>query len=109
MIHHSGYCLVVGTNWEVRAVALSRECRFLDELRLWLKARQHGSEEEFGFYRRMQVSSIHCPSLIRSAYIQTCVKRRAVMSLLQHESQPTEQEAKRIVDQVFDNCFRDTR
>jgi hypothetical protein len=41
---------------QVRAVALSRECRFLDELRYHLAARWHGAEDYFGFNRRMQVS-----------------------------------------------------
>ncbi len=43
---------------QVRAVALSRECRFLDELRYHLSARWHGAEQEFGFNRRMQVNSL---------------------------------------------------
>ena len=40
---------------QVRAVSLSRECRFRDELLYHLMARWHGVEDEFGFNRRMQV------------------------------------------------------
>jgi hypothetical protein len=40
---------------QVRAVSLSRECRFRDELLYHLMARWHGAEDEFRFNRRMQV------------------------------------------------------
>lgn len=40
---------------KVRAVALSRECRFLNEVGYHVKARFHGGGDEFGFNRRMQV------------------------------------------------------
>ena len=36
-------------------MALSRECRFLDEMLYHWNARWKGDEDQFGFNRRMQV------------------------------------------------------
>ena len=41
-------------------MALSRECRFLDEAQHHLFARWHGVEDTFGFNRRMQVCHLLC-------------------------------------------------
>jgi hypothetical protein len=88
-------------------VALSRECRFLDEAQHHLLARWHGVEDTFGFNRRMQVC--HLLWMLNANSFQECVKRRAVKSVMTHESKPTQEVAERLVDQVFPSCFRDTR
>ena len=40
---------------QVRAAALSRECRLLDEIKYHIAARRHGAEDEFVYAQRMQV------------------------------------------------------
>ncbi len=40
---------------------------------------------------------------------QECVKRRAVLSLKSHPECKDESEAKRLVNEVWDSCFNDTR
>ena len=43
------------------------------------------------------------------AHFQTCVKRRAVMSVVRHPKCEDEDHAKRVVNTVFGSCFADTR
>ena len=67
---------------EIRAISLSGECSFLNELkRGYFEFRQH---------------------------FQQCVKRRAYLGVFQSNSVSTMQESKRVVDAVFEDCFKDT-
>lgn len=70
---------------EIRASSLSGECRF------WREFQRRG----FGF----TVAKGH----------QECVKRRATLSVQANPKCPDEQTAKRVVNEVWDSCFRDTR
>ena len=67
---------------EIRAISLSGECSFLDELKR-------------GYFDFGQ-------------HFQQCVKRRAYLGVLQSNSVSTMQESKRVVDAVFEDCFNDT-
>lgn len=69
---------------EIRASSLSGECRFLREFWTrgqWSLTRQH----------------------------QRCVKRRAVISVAARPFCADRQQAERVVDEVWESCFKDTR
>lgn len=69
---------------EVRASSLSGECRWVREAftrGVWDFTRQH----------------------------QACVRRRATLSVRNHPKCRDDDEAARVVNQVFDSCFADTR
>lgn len=40
---------------------------------------------------------------------QQCVRRRAVLSLVESGTCPDNNKAESVVDEVFENCFKDTR
>ncbi|CCC67015.1 hypothetical protein NCAS_0A04570 [Naumovozyma castellii] len=70
---------------EIRASNLSGECRFWQEF----------SRRGFGF----KVSRGQ----------QNCVKRRAVLSVMGNPSCQNKEQAERVVDEVWESCFNDTR
>ncbi|MCO5555684.1 hypothetical protein L7F22_009229 [Adiantum nelumboides] len=68
---------------EIRAASLSGDCRFFNELgRGMFGVRKHH---------------------------QKCARRRAIISMVNNPDCPDEQTAARIVDEVFESCFNDTR
>ncbi|KAK9465056.1 mitochondrial inner membrane protease ATP23 [Lipomyces arxii] len=69
---------------EIRASNLSGECRMVNEI-----------------FRRGQIH------LTRQH--QECVRRRAVMSVMGNPNCKDEDHAKKVVSQVWDSCFNDTR
>jgi len=69
---------------EIRASSLSGECRW---------AREAFTRGVFDFTKQHQV----------------CVKRRAILSVQNNPKCNGEAEATKIVNQVFDSCFADTR
>ncbi|KAG5439920.1 hypothetical protein PCANB_000202 [Pneumocystis canis] len=69
---------------EVRAASLSGECRWWKEFK----------NRAIGTFRK---------------HHQECVKRRAVLSVLNHPECKSIDHAKQVVMQVFDSCFSDTR
>lgn len=68
---------------EIRAANLSGDCRWSREI-----TRGHYA-----------ISGQH----------QTCVKRRAVLSVRAHPNCKSEEQAERAVNEVWDSCFKDTR
>ncbi|CCK69801.1 putative metalloprotease KNAG_0D00490 [Huiozyma naganishii CBS 8797] len=70
---------------EIRASSLSGECRFWQEF----------SRRGFGF----TVNRGH----------QDCVRRRAVISVTGNPKCDSQEQAERVVDEVWDSCFGDTR
>lgn len=70
---------------EIRASTLSGECRFMQEL----KRRGPGFEINRGH--------------------QNCVRRRAVLSVMGNPSCKDEKQAERVVEEVWESCFNDTR
>lgn len=91
MIHWFDHCRFK-TDWsnlrhiacsEVRAASLSGDCRLMSEM-------QRG---KFGVRK----------------HHQTCAKRRAIVSLSKNPSCPDEKTAERIVEEIFESCFADTR
>lgn len=69
---------------EIRASNLSGECRWANE-----------------FFRNKIMAFTN--------HQQDCVRRRAVHSVKNRPNCPDEEAAKRVVDEVFHSCFRDTR
>ncbi|ODQ82482.1 hypothetical protein BABINDRAFT_10907 [Babjeviella inositovora NRRL Y-12698] len=69
---------------EIRASTLSGECR------LWNEIKKTG----FGGFGRK---------------FQTCVKRRAAISVAANPNCKDKEQAERVVDEVFESCFKDTR
>ncbi|EEB06784.2 inner membrane peptidase Atp23 [Schizosaccharomyces japonicus yFS275] len=69
---------------EIRASSLSGECR-------WTKEWAGGNIKTF------------------SKHHQACVKRRATQSVLANPKCTSKEEAERVVNKVFEACFRDTR
>lgn len=69
---------------EIRALMLSGECRILNEIK---KTGLGGFGEKF----------------------QTCVKRRAVLSVAANPECSSKDEASKVVDAVWSSCFNDTR
>ncbi|KAL4792906.1 mitochondrial inner membrane protease atp23 [Aspergillus venezuelensis] len=69
---------------EIRASSLSGECRWANEFfgNLQLKLTQHHQE---------------------------CVRRRAILSVKARDTCKDEAQATKVVDEVWDSCFRDTR
>ena len=67
---------------EIRANTLSRECRFYNELK----------RGNIGF----------------SKHFQNCVRRRAILGVLDSGSVSSREEAERVVGRVFNKCFQDT-
>ncbi|ODV92110.1 hypothetical protein CANCADRAFT_147498 [Tortispora caseinolytica NRRL Y-17796] len=72
---------------EIRASNLSGECRMMNEL---IKNRLI---TQLKFVKQQQ----------------ECVKRRALISIKSHPSCKSEEMAERVLDQVWNSCFRDTR
>lgn len=72
---------------EIRASSLSGECRFSQEF------------SRRGFGTGFKVDRGH----------QECVKRRATLSVMGNPNCKDEAHAKKIIDQVWDSCFNDTR
>ncbi|SCU78066.1 LANO_0A01992g1_1 [Lachancea nothofagi CBS 11611] len=70
---------------EIRASSLSGECRFMQEF----------ARRGLGF----KVSSGH----------QECVRRRATLSVMGNPNCKDQQHAEKVVDEVWDSCFSDTR
>ncbi|SCV03982.1 LAME_0H14796g1_1 [Lachancea meyersii CBS 8951] len=70
---------------EIRASSLSGECRFMQEF----------ARRGLGF----KVSRGH----------QECVRRRATLSVMGNPNCKDEKHAQKIVDEVWDSCFGDTR
>lgn len=70
---------------EIRASSLSGECRFWQEM----------SRRGLGF----EISRGH----------QNCVKRRAVLSVMGNPKCEDRAHAERVVDEVWESCFNDTR
>ncbi|SSD60039.1 probable Mitochondrial inner membrane protease ATP23 [Saccharomycodes ludwigii] len=70
---------------EIRASTLSGECRFMQE-----------------FSRRMGVMKI-------SKGFQECVKRRAILSVMGNPNCKSKEHAEKVVDEVWESCFNDTR
>lgn len=70
---------------EIRASSLSGECRFFQEF----------SRRGFGF----TIARGH----------QECVKRRAIISVMGNPNCKDREEAEKVVNQVWDSCFYDTR
>ncbi|PWN37514.1 uncharacterized protein FA14DRAFT_163367 [Meira miltonrushii] len=68
---------------EIRAASLSGDCRFFNEL----------LRGKFGVRK----------------HHQTCARRRAIVSMVSNPDCPDEGTAERIVDEVFESCFNDTR
>ena len=68
---------------EIRANNLSGDCRYLSELNRGIVsfAGQH----------------------------QECVRRRAIESVTANEACPDEATARKVVNEVFESCFKDTR
>ena len=69
---------------EIRASSLSGECRFTREFftrGLWKLTRQH----------------------------QECVRRRAILSVMGRHFCEDQAQATKVVDEVWDSCFADTR
>ncbi|BEI86330.1 hypothetical protein CcaverHIS002_0606170 [Cutaneotrichosporon cavernicola] len=68
---------------EIRAANLSGDCRFSREFKrgYWAFSKQH----------------------------QTCVKRRATLSVMAHPNCENEAMAEKAVNEVWDSCFQDTR
>lgn len=92
MVHWFDHCrfLVDWTNLrhhacsEIRAASLSGDCRFMREF----------TRRQYGF----------------KAQHQTCVKRRAVLSVLANPACNNDRaKAESVVDEVFTSCFGDTR
>lgn len=69
---------------EIRASSLSGECRFM---------------QEFFTRGQFKVSQQH----------QECVRRRAVISVTNHPMCRDKAKAKKVVSEVWDSCFADTR
>lgn len=68
---------------EIRAASLSGDCRFMREMH----------RRNYSFLRQHQ----------------NCTKRRAVLSVRSNAACPDEETAIRVVDEVWDSCFNDTR
>ncbi|KAK9457995.1 Atp23p [Dipodascopsis uninucleata] len=69
---------------EIRASNLSGECRFMNE-----------------FVRKLQLNF--------TRQHQICVRRRAILSVMGNPNCKDQEHAARVVDQVWDSCFNDTR
>ncbi|KAF8208727.1 peptidase M76 family-domain-containing protein [Mycena galopus ATCC 62051] len=91
MIHMFDHCRF-NVNWnnlrhhacsEIRANSLSGDCRFSRELRIG--------------------------SLAFTKHHQDCVRRRAVTSVSRNLMCPDKATAERVVNEVFESCFKDTR
>jgi inner membrane protease ATP23 len=69
---------------QIRASTLSGECRFTRE-----------------FFTRNQWTI--------TEQLQACVRRRAVLSMMQRPQIKDEAHAGKVVNEVWESCFRDTR
>ena len=69
---------------EIRAASLSGECRWMSE-----------------FFGGLYTDFIK--------HHQACTKRRAVMSVVLNKNCKDEEQARHVVNEVFESCFRDTR
>ncbi|KAJ1672908.1 Mitochondrial inner membrane protease atp23, partial [Spiromyces aspiralis] len=67
----------------IRAASLSGDCRWLREI----------NRGHYGFIKQHQ----------------KCVKRRAILSILNNPSCKSKEDAERAVNKVFNSCFTDTR
>lgn len=68
---------------EIRAATLSGDCRWTREI----------NRRNFSFLRQLQ----------------NCARRRAILSVRGNAACPDEETAARVVDEVWDSCFNDTR
>ncbi|GMG21450.1 unnamed protein product [Ambrosiozyma monospora] len=73
---------------EIRASSLSGECAIMTEF-----SRRLGNNVS------MRVAKGH----------QSCVKRRAVLSVMGHPACKSQEQAEQVVSEVFRSCFNDTR
>ena len=84
---------------QIRANSLSGDCS-------WGREIQRGI---LSFSKQHQVGAIFFYSRSKLNLCQTCVRRRAVMSVMANPNCPDKESAERAVNEVWESCFNDTR
>ncbi|KAH8989803.1 metalloprotease ATP23 [Lactarius hatsudake] len=85
---------------EIRANSLSGDCS-------WGREIQRGILS-FSKQHQVRANLLPCACQARTTS-QTCVRRRAVMSVMANPNCPDKESAERAVNEVWESCFNDTR